>query len=323
MLLSSKHLVKHILLALVFSAFATPIFAQSFPSADSFNGFDISKSLIPKDEIHSGGPPRDGIPAILEPKFESAEKATWLNDDNLVTGVNINGVQKAYPLRILVWHEAVNDELGGMPILVSYCPLCGSTLVFSREFSGKELTFGISGLLYQSDVLFYDHQNESLWSQLEMKAVTGKKMGTNLEILPSVMATWKEWKDKHPNSLVLSRDTGFSRNYNRDPYGGYEESDLLMFPVKNKSNRFHPKEKVLVVIAGNIAKAYPFSELEKVGTPFEDKIGEQEVRIQYGDGHYLIATDKSGKPVKSFTSYWFAWYTFRPDTLVFNSDSRS
>jgi len=290
---------------------------------DTLNGFDVSKSLIPKDEIHSGGPPRDGIPAILKPKFEPLSKVDWLNDDDLVTGVENNGNQKAYPLRILVWHEAVNDEIGGMPILVSYCPLCGSTMVFNREFNGKELSFGISGLLYQSDVLFYDHQNESLWSQLEMKAVTGKKIGTDLEIVPSALATWKEWKDKHPNSLVLSRNTGFSRNYTRDPYGGYEDSDLLMFPIKNESNRFHPKEKVLVVLVGNIAKAYPFSELEKVGTPFEDKIGEQQVLIKYGDGNYVTATDKSGNLIKSFVSYWFAWYTFRPDTQVFHAKSPS
>lgn len=311
-----------ILFATLFTIVVTHLYSQPAYSTDTLNGFDISKSLISKDEIHSGGPPRDGIPAILEPKFESAAKATWLNDDDLVTGVNINRVQKAYPLRILVWHEAVNDKIGEMPVLISYCPLCGSTLVFSREFNGKELTFGISGLLYQSDVLFYDHQNESLWSQLEMKAVTGKKIGTDLVIVPSVLATWKEWKDKHPDTFVLSNDTGFSRNYTRDPYGGYEDSDLLMFPVKKKSNRFHPKEKVLVVIVGDIAKAYPFSELEKVGTPLEDKIGEQEVLIKFGDGNYVTATDKSGQPIKSFVSYWFAWYAFRPDTLVFNSNSQ-
>jgi hypothetical protein len=315
--------MNRILSAALFTIIATYIYSQPTYSTDTLNGFDISKSLIPKDEILSGGPPRDGIPAILEPKFESAEKATWLNDDDLVTGVNINGIQKAYPLRILVWHEAVNDEIGGMPILVSYCPLCGSALVFDRNANAQKLTFGISGLLYQSDVLFYDHQYESLWSQLEMKAVTGKKIGTDLVIVPSALATWKEWKDKYPNSLVLSRNTGFSRNYSRDPYGRYEESDLLMFPIKNRSTKFHPKEKVLVVIAGNVAKAYPFSELEKVNTPFEEKIGGQEVLIKYGDGNYVTATDKSGRPIKSFVSYWFAWYTFRPDTLVFNSDSRS
>jgi len=285
--------------------------------SDSFNGFNVSKSLIPKEEILSGGPPRDGIPAILEPKFETANKTKWLKDDDMVTGIDFKGIQKAYPLRILVWHEAVNDEVNGSTILVSYCPLCGSTLVFNRDFGGKTLTFGISGLLYQSDVLFYDHQTESLWSQLEMKAVTGEMMGTKFEIFPSVMATWKEWKTEHPQTLVLSRDTGFSRDYSGDPYSGYEDSTSIMFPIKHKNNKFHPKEKVLVVVSGEVAKAYPFSELKKVKTPLEDRVGDKDIVISFQDGNYVEAKDKSGNRVESFISYWFAWYTFKPDTLVF------
>lgn len=286
-------------------------------SGDSFNGFDVPRSLISKEEILSGGPPRDGIPAILNPKFENADKVKWLKDNDLVTGIDSNGIQKSYPLRILVWHEAVNDQVNGVPILVSYCPLCGSTLVFNRGFGGKTLTFGISGLLYQSDVLFYDHQTESLWSQLEMKAVTGEMIGTKFEIFPSVMATWKEWKTEHPETLVLSRDTGFSRDYRWDPYSGYEDSASIMFPIKHKNNRFHPKEKVLVVISGDVAKAYPFSELKKVKTPLKDKVGNRDIVISFKDGNYVEAKDKSGNRVESFVSFWFAWYTFKPDTLVF------
>ena len=315
--------MKIILITSLFFVLSSPLFAQPFLSQDSYNGFNISRSLIPKDEILSGGPPRDGIPAIQKPKFESVDEAKWMRDDDLVTGVNYNGVQKAYPLRILVWHEAANDEVSGLPILVSYCPLCGSTVVFNRNINGEKLTFGISGLLYQSDVLFYDHQNESLWSQLEMKAVTGKKIGTEFEILPSILATWKEWKEKYPNSLVLSKDTGFSRNYDRDPYGGYESSSSIMFPVKNQDRRFHPKEKILVVVSGDVSKAYPFSELKKSKTPLTDKVGNQEIVVHYDGGNYVTATDKSGKPINSFVSYWFAWLTFRPDTQVFNSKTSS
>jgi hypothetical protein len=312
---------------------ALPLSAQtSLLPSDTYNGFDVSKSLIPKDEILAGGPPRDGIPAILKPKFETAKEAGWLKDEDLVTGIDYGGVQKAYPLRILVWHEAVNDEIGGIPVLVSYCPLCGSTVVFRRDISGspkplppdnypisrgKTLTFGISGLLYQSDVLFYDHQTESLWSQLEMKAVTGEMIGTKFEIFPSVLATWKEWKGEHPNTLVLSRDTGFRRDYDRDPYGGYENSPSVWFHLKHRNSRFHPKEKVFVVVSGDATKAYPLSELKKVKTPFEDKVGNQSVVIEFRDGSYVKVSDKSGVPVKSFVSYWFAWYTFKPDTLVF------
>lgn len=297
---------------------ALPLSAQTFLlQSDSYNGFDVSKSLIPKNEILQGGPPKDGIPAILKPKFEAAKEANWLKDKDLVTGVDYNGVKKAYPLRILVWHEAVNDEISGIPILVSYCPLCGSTVTFRRDVGEKTFTFGISGLLYQSDVLFYDHQTESLWSQLEMKAVTGQMIETKLGIFPSVLATWKEWKEEHPRTLVLSRDTRFGRNYDRDPYGGYENSPSVLFPINHKNNRFHPKEKVLVVVSGDITKAYPFSDLKKVKTPFEDKIGNQIIVIHFKDGSYVKASDKSGNPVQSFVSYWFAWYTFRPDTLVF------
>jgi uncharacterized protein DUF3179 len=297
---------------------ALPLSAQtSLLPSDTYNGFDVSKSLIPKDEILAGGPPRDGIPAILKPKFETAKEAGWLKDEDLIAGIDYGGVQKAYPLRILVWHEAVNDEIGGIPVLISYCPLCGSTVAFRRNIAGKTLTFGISGLLYQSDVLFYDHQTESLWSQLEMKTVTGEMIGTKLEIFPSVLATWKEWKGEHPNTLVLSRDTGFGRNYDRDPYGGYENSSSVWFPINHRNGRFHPKEKVLVVVSGDATKAYPFSELKKVKTPFEDKVGNQSVIIEFKDGSYVRAADKSGNQVKSFVSYWFAWFTFRPDTIVF------
>lgn len=301
----------------IFLLIVLPQAAQPQFLTDSFNGFDLSNSLIRKDEILSGGPPRDGIPAILDPRFESAWEGNWLDDDDLVAGIDYKGVQKAYPLRILVWHEAVNDEIKGVPILVSYCPLCGSTLVFNREFGEKTLTFGISGLLYQSDVLFYDHQTESLWSQLEMRAVTGVMMGTRFKIFPSVLATWKEWKAKYPKTLVLSRETGFSRDYSKDPYTPYEASDSIMFPIKHNSNKFHPKEKVLVVVSGDVAKAYPFSELKKISTTLEDRIGDKDVVITIKDGNYLEVKDKSGNRIESFVSYWFAWYTFRPDTLVF------
>jgi len=285
---------------------------------DGFNGFDVTGSLIPKDEIMSGGPPpRDGIPAILNPKFEKADEADWLGDGDLVTGINHNGVQKAYPLRILVWHEAANDDVGGAPVLVTYCPLCGSTVVYRRDSTGKTLTFGISGLLYQSNVLFYDHQTKSLWSQLDLKAVSGKLKGQKIGLFPSALATWGQWKQKHPGTLVLSRDTGYSRDYGRDPYRGYEKNRALMFPVRRTSDAYHPKEKILVVVAGGATKAYPFSELKKADTPLSDGVGGQEVTIHFNDGTYVSSTGPGGIPVKSFVTFWFAWYAFSPDTEVY------
>jgi hypothetical protein len=312
--------MRNILIISVLILLVTTYASYSISFFSDYNGFDVSNSLIPKEKIFSGGPPKDGIPAILSPKFESVSQASWLKSSDLVSGVEIEGVFKAYPLRVLVWHEAVNDKVGNKPIMVSYCPLCGSTLVFDRNIDGQELTFGISGLLYQSDVLFYDHQNNSLWSQLEMKAISGPKAGTEMEVLPSVLATWEQWKKKHPNTLVLSRDTGFFRDYDNMPYGGYENSTNLMFPVENHDGRYHPKEKVLVVISSDdVAKAYAYKELSKAKTPLNDKVGLDEITVKFNSGEFVSAYDKSGNPIKSFVTYWFAWYTFRPDTLVFNA----
>ena len=287
-------------------------------SGEPYNGFDLSDSSIPKDEIMSGGPPKDGIPAILDPKFVNAGKSGWLNDDDYVIGVKKGSISKAYPFRILVWHEAVNDEIDGTPVLVNYCPLCGSAMVFERKIQGKTYTFGISGLLYQSNVLFYDHQTESLWSQLDMKAVSGEMKGTEFEVYPSTMATWKEWKKENPDTLVLSRDTGFERDYSRDPYSGYEKSGSVMFPVKRKSDKYHPKEKILVVISGDDMKAYPFSELEKGDDKLIDKVGGKEFLINFNDGKNVEVQSKDkDQQLKSLVTYWFAWYAFKPDTPVY------
>ncbi len=177
-----KRIKKTFFLTLFVTLISVTLIPNTGLSDNLFNGFNVSKSLIPQEEIIKGGPPRDGIPAILYPKFEEGEKVRWLRENDIITGIDFNGTQKAYPFKILVWHEAVNDEIDEIPILVSYCPLCGSTIVFRRDFWKKTLTFGISGLLYQSNVLFYDHQTESLWSQLEMKAVTGEMIGARHQI---------------------------------------------------------------------------------------------------------------------------------------------
>lgn len=293
------------------------VYSQSIFSRSQYNGFDVENSIVPKEDIFSGGPPKDGIPAILNPKFETAKGAKWLDDKDLVAGVDIKGIQKAYPIRILVWHELVNDKINNTPFLITYCPLCGSILAFSRYINDEELTFGVSGLLYQSDVLFYDHKTESLWSQLKMQSVSGKFAGAEMKLIPYTFSTWREWKDQHPNSLVLSKDTGYIRNYNSDPYLSYYSSKKIYFPVNKTNDRFHPKEKILVVLSGDKSKAYPFSYLEKIDGTFEDKIGSQIVKITSKKGKYFNVTDNNGITKEYFVSYWFAWYAFKPDTLVF------
>ncbi|MCK5440086.1 MAG: DUF3179 domain-containing protein, partial [Gemmatimonadetes bacterium] len=156
----------------------------------------------------SGGPPRDGIPALMSPAFELAGEVEWLRPQDRLLALERDGEAKAYPLRILNWHEIVNDDVGGEPIVVTYCPLCGTGMAFDPHVGDQRLDFGVSGLLYNSDVLMYDRQTESLWSQIEREAVTGTLRGERLELKPLIHTTWAHWREQHPNGLVLSRDTG-------------------------------------------------------------------------------------------------------------------
>ena len=172
------------------------------PRALVKNGFDLQGSLVPAKEIRHGGPPRDGIPALDQPRFIPAASASYLKPDDRVLGMELNGIVKAYPIRILDWHEIANDDFNGQPVVVTYCPLCGTGMAFSAQIGGSRTTFGVSGLLYNSDVLLYDRQTDSLWSQLLGKAITGPLKGTELKLIPLRHTTWRAWKSEHPDTLV-------------------------------------------------------------------------------------------------------------------------
>lgn len=285
-------------------------------------GFDLSNSSVPREEIRAGGPPKDGIPALTDPKVVPKQKAAYLSDSDRVLGVAISGKARAYPLRILNWHEIVNDTLGGMDFVVTYCPLCGTGMVFEtpRNARNRDL-FGVSGLLYNSDVLLYDKATESLWSQIGMKAISGKRKGDELTILPATHTTWKDWSTRYPNTSVLSLETGYKRDYSRNPYSGYERNRKLYFPVVNKDNRFHPKDWIAGVILKGKAKAYPFNEIKKLNTPrgsFTDTIDGDPLTISYDLSHRtLTVEDASGSEIPNTQSYWFAWAAFHPETLIF------
>jgi hypothetical protein len=197
--------------------------------------------------------------------------------------------------------------------------------VYDRKVKDKELTFGVSGLLYESNVLFYDHQTESLWSQLKEEAVTGPQTGTRLAAIPSVTTTWKVWREQHPTTLVLSTQTGFHRDYNRLPYLAYAKSPNPMFPVKNEDARLSPKEKVVGVSIGDVHKAYPLKLLRERQGPLEDQIGKTNVTIQYdaaADSARVLEA-ASGKLIPSVIVYWFAWATFHPDAPVYTVTSQA
>ena len=292
-------------------------FAQ-YGCGQSMKSFDLSNASIPVDEIKDGGPPKDGIPSIDQPKFKKAS-AMELDADTRVLGVKTNGVAKAYPIAIMNFHEIVNDEFGGEPVVVTYCPLCGSGIAFDASIGGKKRTFGVSGLLYNSDVLLYDRQTESLWSQIMMEAVAGPLKGEELQMVPTMNTSYREWKKKHPDTWVLTEETGFQRDYTSNPYPGYAQSERLYFDVEQEDPRFHPKETIIGIELNGAFKAYPFTELEKLKKGYlKDQFQGRELLINYSsDSQSATITNEQGEELPALTTFWFAWYAFHPKTEVY------
>lgn len=288
--------------------------------AQTLKSFDLSNSKIPVSEIKDGGPPRDGIPSIDKPVFLKVSQATLKNDDRIL-GVYENEIAKAYPINILNFHEIVNDHFGDDPVVVTYCPLCGSGIAFDARVNGEPKTFGVSGMLYNSDVLLYDRETESLWSQLKYEAIAGPLAGKELQILNTANTTWKAWKEKYPNSLVLSEKTGYNRDYSLDPYPGYDRSSNIYFSVSDQNERYHPKEMVIGLQLNGKTKAYPFSELVKSGNKeIWDKFQGKSLRIVYdADAKSAEILDDIGNTIPAVTNFWFAWFAFNPDTEVFTA----
>ncbi len=289
------------------------------------NGFDLSDSLIDPAKIVAGGPAKDGIPALDNPRFVSADKAAFMQPRDRILGIELNGVSKAYPIGILNWHEIVNDEINGEHFAVTYCPLCGTGVAFSAEVDGNQLDFGVSGLLYNSDVLLYDRQSDSLWSQIKSQAISGEMRGKKLSRLALTHTNWGDWLQQHPRTQVLSQDTGYSRDYSRNPYAGYEQSRSLYFQVSHKAPAYyHPKERVLGLQVGDSFKAYPFSEIDKSGKArINDVFAGERFTIHWDRNNQRAEIhDAAGELVPAIEGFWFAWFTFHPETEIYrNSQS--
>jgi hypothetical protein len=299
-------------MTLVVSAGAGLLLLAWHGLAERSTGFDLSRHSVPLDQILSGGPGKDGIPAILNPLFVQAKDAGFLSDDDRVLGITHGDEAKAYPIKVLNWHELVNDTIGGKPVVITYCPLCGTGIAFDALVHRRPYTFGVSGLLYQSDLLMYDHQTESLWSQIAMEAVAGSLTGTKLTPIFLTHTSWGDWRADHPNTLVLSTRTGHTRDYDRDPYLGYAQRPDVMFSVSHVDRRYHPKEWVLGIEVKGVFKAYPLTELKKLDKPLLDRVIRYNHRAQSAS-----ATTAAGKPRPSMMAFWFAWYAFHPETDVF------
>jgi len=224
---------------------------------------DFSKHSVPLGEIASGGPPRDGIPPIDHPKFvTSVDADSWLKPKEPVISVEAGGEHRAYPLQVLIWHEIVNDKVGGLPVTVTFCPLCNSAIAFDRRVDGRVLDFGTTGNLRNSDLVMWDRQTESWWQQLAGEAIVGELTGKRLNLLASSIVSWADFKAGFPEGKVLSRDTGFRRDYGRNPYVGYDDVDTPPFLYGGKlDGRLPPKERVVAVSLGGEDVAYPYSVL--------------------------------------------------------------
>lgn len=266
-----------------------PAWVREFPKAD------FSRSSIDFDEILSGGPPRDGIPAIYEPKFENPDKVV-LGPDEPVIGVILNGIAKAYPRRILMWHEIVNDRIGDVPVAVTYCPLCNSAIVFDRRIAGRVLTFGTTGRLRMSDLVMYDAETESWWQQFLGEGIIGDMTGVKLKAIPARLESFTNYKKRAPKGLVLVPNGRHVRDYGRNPYVLYDQQnapyDLFQGPLPDYIN---PMARVVVVSE----RAWSLELLRKNG---EIRDGDLTLRWQAGQNSALQSSEiTEGRDVGNVT----------------------
>ncbi len=222
---------------------------------------NFSKRSIEFSELQSGGPPKDGIPALTDPKFITIDEASkWLKDEEPVIFLKHGNIVKGYPLQILIWHEIVNDKIDSVPVIVTFCPLCYSAIVFNRKIGKMTVMFGVSGLLRNSDLVMYDSYTESFWQQFTGESIVGNYTGTKLKTLPAQIISFKEIKESYPEATILSRETGYNRKYGMNPYSGYDDIDQSPFMFKGKvDDRLPPNEKVIGIKKTCYTKAYPYS----------------------------------------------------------------
>jgi hypothetical protein len=358
-----------------FTGWKGEIYSRVDPRFGSFLTDDAA-SRIRVEEILWGGVRVDGIPALDDPPMIEAGQAEYLEAGEPVFGVSIGGDARAYPLRIMDWHEMANDVVGGVPLSLAYCTLCGAGIAFDGRGPGGEVyTFGSSGFLYRSNKLMYDRQTDTLWNQLTGRPVLGELAGRDLELktIPVVLTSWKRWRESHPETVVLSLDTGYERRYEpAAPYGHYFSSENTMFPVWKRDDLLPAKARVFALRVEGVPKAYPLDVLldegvvndyvghtglvliawgekirvagvslragpviysagaevrayERKGVSFERTAGNAAVVDSRGrewtlTEEVLIAPDGTAlKRLGGHLAYWFGWYAFFPDTLVYGA----
>lgn len=295
---------------------------------------DGVKYKVNPDLIRGGGPPKGGIgndrgiPALAEENinFVSVSEADeWIQDNELVLAIIHKGVKRVYPLQIMTWHEIANDVIAGDHIAVTYCPLCGSGIAYESyiEVDGERIStrFGTSGKLFNSNLIMYDETTDTYWQQIDGDAIVGELVGQELTEINVDTVVWRDWKAAHPDSEVLSQDTGINRNYGRDPYGSYFENDFLIFPVEAQDDRIRPKEVVFGVEVDDVFKAYRESDLLENPSITDEVNGRNILVTRDSAGIVSIVDEDTQEVFIKERDFWFAWYAFHPDTLLYGFDA--
>jgi hypothetical protein len=319
-----------LLVAVALAVVAPAAARHGKPPAELAAGWktDWSRHTVPFSQFQSGGPGKDGIPAIDRPRFAPVAKTGYLKPQEPV--IAFHG--RAYPLQILIWHEIVNDRVGKLPVAITFCPLCNTAIVFDRRVGGRVLDFGTTGNLRFSDLVMYDRQTESWWQQFGGAGLIGRYAGARLRQLPARIVSWGQFKQWYPRGIVLTRDTGHARAYGQNPYAGYDDvSSPPLFPTVNAGDdRLQPKERVVYVERAGKAAVVPLSVLAKKKTVTFELGGQRLVVRMTGEATSalngpVIADSRriptvevraERKPVAFDVPFWFAVAAFRPNVVI-------
>ena len=283
---------------------------------------DGVRHSVPLEEILSGGPPKDGIPPIDNPKFVSLEEANaFLKDEEPGIAFSQGNTHRFYPYQILVWHEIVNDTIEGKRVLVTYCPLCLTGFVLDPVVQGERVEFGTSGKLWKSNLVMYDRKTDSLWSQVLAEAIVGEMTGTKLTILPSDQMRYGNWKKKFSQGEVLSQDTGTFRRYGQNPYGDYFSATGLALSLANPTDTRLPNDAfVFGIVVNEMAKAYSTEAVKAQG--IVEDVFEGTTFILRHDPEldvirmFRLKDDKEER-VNPISGFWFSWAIAHPDTELY------
>jgi hypothetical protein len=286
------------------------------------NGFDLRLGVVPPSEIIAGGPPRDGIRSVDAPQFVSPGEAIWAPPPVPVIGAALAGEARAYPVHLLEYHQVVNDRFGAVPLVVTYDPLTGVPKAYRSRVGGRDLHFGVSGLIYKTSFLLYDRETESLWSQYLGKAISGPLVGQLLEAVQTRQEPMGIWFRRHPQTTVLTRPERQHIDYRYSPFKAYWLSKKVIFPVEAVDDRYHPKEVVLGVAVGDARRAYLGSILTAEGGRIVDDFAGHKVRVDY-DSDTGTFVWEAPEDVVVTDAYWFAWKSFHPDTEIWQGRDSS